>query len=44
MTPPRPGRAAQAWLMREARGQRRHLALPILLGLAATLCALAQAC
>ena len=36
-------RAARAWLMRQARGQRAHLLIPVLLGLAGTACALAGA-
>ena len=46
MTPmdsPADGRAARAWLMRQARGQRAHLLRPVMLGLAGTACALAFA-
>jgi ATP-binding cassette subfamily C protein CydD len=43
MDTPRDGRAPQAWLMREARREARRLAWPVALGLAVTLCAVAQA-
>ncbi len=36
-------RAARAWLMRQARGQRAHLLRPVALGLGGTACALAGA-
>ncbi len=43
MEPPSNGRAASAWLMRQARGHRARLALPVALGLCSTLCGLALA-
>ncbi len=39
MEPPVNGRAASAWLRKEARAQRGRVALPIALGLLSTLCA-----
>jgi len=38
MEPPANGRAASAWLRKEARAHRARVALPVALGLAATLC------
>lgn len=38
MEPPANGRAASAWLRKEARAHRSRVALPVALGLAATLC------
>jgi ATP-binding cassette subfamily C protein CydD len=38
MEPPANGRAASAWLRKEARAHRSRVALPVGLGLAATLC------
>jgi ATP-binding cassette subfamily C protein CydD len=38
MEPPANGRAASAWLREEARAHRARVALPVALGLAATLC------
>ncbi|HZH47526.1 MAG TPA: thiol reductant ABC exporter subunit CydD [Roseococcus sp.] len=43
MDTPRHGRAARAWLTREARRETPRLIRPIALGLAGTLCAIAQA-
>lgn len=43
MDQPADSRAARAWLMRQARGQRAQLLRPVLLGLAGTACALAGA-
>jgi ATP-binding cassette subfamily C protein CydD len=43
MEPAANGRAASAWLRKEARAHRARLALPVALGLAATLCAVGLA-
>ncbi len=43
MESPSNGRAASAWLMRQARAQRGRVALPVALGVASTLCAVALA-
>lgn len=43
METPQNGRAASAWLLRQARGQRARVALAVGIGLAQTLCALALA-
>jgi ATP-binding cassette subfamily C protein CydD len=43
MEPPVNGRAASAWLRKEARAQRGRVALPVVLGLLSTLCAVGLA-
>ncbi|WP_206931178.1 thiol reductant ABC exporter subunit CydD [Roseococcus thiosulfatophilus] len=43
MESPSNGRAASAWLMRQARAQRGRVALPVALGLASTLCSVGLA-